>query len=69
MDTLRFGDITPATVDKAQTLAEKVISPAARGSDELIAAYYVMSVIHKIRGNEEGSLRYLLAYGKEMMNP
>lgn len=69
MDVLQYGDLAPATVDKAQALAEKVIAQAARGSDELIAAYYVMSVIHEIRGNKEGSLRYLLAYGKEMLNP
>lgn len=69
MDTLQYGDPTPETVNRAQLLCEQVIAQAARGSDELIAAYYVMSVVHEIRGNKEGSIRYLLAYGKEMLNP
>ena len=69
MDTLMHGQPVPATIDHAQVLAEKVIAQAARGSDELIAAYLVMHTVQKIRGNEDSALRYLIAYGKEMFNP
>jgi len=69
MDVLQYGEPTPETLIKARSLCKQIIGQAARGSDELIAAYYVMSTILEIQGDQEGSLRYLLAYGKEMLNP
>jgi len=67
MDLLMEQGATPENLDRAQSLFEKVIAEAHPGSDELIAAYYGASVVHKIRGDDKRSIIYLLAYGKEIL--